>query len=172
MRTFAAGFVAVAALSFAGAASAQDVSLREISYSPQFQTALTNEYGAQEGESLRSNVEHSVRNALARRGIAANSGITIEIAIVDARPNAPTTQQVVNTPGLDQMLSFSIGGAELTAVLRNASGQQVAEVHHKQYDSSIVDVMPPTAIWQEAHRAIDRFAEKVADAYAAQTQAR
>jgi hypothetical protein len=170
MRSFAAGFVTVAALSFAGAASAQEVSLREISYSPQFQTAVTDEYGVREGEYLRSNVEHSVRSALVRRGLTLGAGapISIEVAIVDARPNAPTMLQLVHEPALDPMLSYSVGGAELTAVLRNASGQQVAEVRHKRYNSSIVEVMPPTGIWQEAHRAIDQFAEKVADAYAAQ----
>jgi hypothetical protein len=141
--------------------------MAEVSYSPQFQTALTRDYGTREGDYLRRDVEQSVRAAIERRHVSTN-GITIEVSIVDARPNSPTMQQLAHRPGLDPILSFSVGGAELTAVLRNANGQQVAEVRHRKFNYSIDDVYPPTSTWHEAQYAIDQFAEKVADAYAAQ----
>jgi hypothetical protein len=93
--------------------------------------------------------------------------MSIDISIVDAQPNAPTMQQLFHTPGLDPIRSVSIGGAELRAVLRDADGEQVAEVSHRRYNYSIADIMGRPTTWQEAQWAIDQFAEKVADAYVA-----
>jgi hypothetical protein len=163
-------FCGLAAFAFAHSAAA--VTLAPVSFSPEFETALTDELGVREGEYLRADVEDAVRNALARRGVdLASSGGTIEIVIIDADPNRPTMQQLADQPGLDAVRSFSIGGAELHAVLRNADGAVLTEVNHRHYNSSIAEFhgMPPGAPWSEARRSIRRFAEKVADAYVSQT---
>jgi hypothetical protein len=98
-----------------------------------------------------------------------SGGGTIEVVIVDADPNRPTWQQLRDEPSLDYHRSFSIGGAELRAVLRDSEGNVLTEVEHRNYNSSISEFhgMPPGATWSEARRAIHRFANKVADAYVA-----
>jgi hypothetical protein len=159
-------FLGLAALAFAQSASA--VTLSQISFSPEFQIELDEELGAREGEYLRSAVTEAVSNALTRRGASIGTGadITIEISIIDADPNRPTMQQTQGRPGLDPLRSVSTGGAELRAVLRNASGQVVGEVDHRRYDETLSDVFVPPTTWTSAQRSIRQFAGKVADAYA------
>ena len=161
-------FVGLAALAFASSAAAAPVTLSQISFSPEFQVELDEELGAREGEYLRSAVTEAVSNALTRRGasIGAGADITIEISIIDADPNRPTMQQTQGRPGLDPLRSVSTGGAELRAVLRNASGQVVGEVDHRRYDETLSDVFVPPTTWTSAQRSIRQFAGKVADAYA------
>jgi hypothetical protein len=167
MRLISA-FCGLAALALAQSAAA--VTLAPVSFSPEFETKLSENLGVREGEFLRTEVENAVGAALARRGVSVSSGAgTIEIVIVDADPNRPTLQQLSARPGLDFIRSFSIGGAELRAVLRGASGEVLSEVDHRRYNHSLAEFhgMPPGATWSEARRSIRGFAEKVADAYVA-----
>jgi hypothetical protein len=78
-------------------------------------------------------------------------------------------QQLAAEPDLDYIRSFSIGGAELHAVLRDAEGNVLTEVDHRNYNQTLSEFhgSPPATTWSEARRAIRRFAEKVADAYVA-----
>ncbi len=161
----------LAALAVAQGAAA--VTLAPISYSPEFESELHDELGVREGDILREDVEQAVNAALARRGVGAGGG-TIEIVIVDAAPNRPTLQQLSAQPGLDYIRSFSIGGAELRAVLRGQNGEVISEVEHRGYNSSLAEFhgFPPASTWSEARRSIRRFANKVADAYVAHFGAR
>lgn len=154
---------------FAPAALAGPVTLAPVSFSPEFQTALDEDMGAREGEVLREAVTEAVSSALARRGANLGpGGIVVEIAILDADPNRPTMQQLVHTPGLDYGRSLSIGGAELSAVIRGADGAVISEVTHRRYNTDLTDAASfSLATWSEARRAIRQFAAKVADAYAA-----
>ena len=159
-------FCGFAALAFAQGAAA--VTLAPISFSPEFEAELTEDFGVREGEYLRADVEDAVRSALARRGVQTSGGNgTIEIVIVDADPNRPTMQQLGDRPGLDPVRSVSVGGAELRAVLRDANGQVLTEVEHERYNHSLQDLIAPPTTWGEARRAIRQFANKVADAYIA-----
>ncbi len=159
---------AIAVLAFASTAAAQ-VALAPISFSPEFQVSLAEDLGAREGEQLREAVTNSVSRALAHRGatVSSSAPVTIEISILDADPNRPTMNQLAEEPGLDFARSYSIGGAELQAVLRGSDGQVLAEVTHRRYNYSIDELLGPPATWSEARRAINQFATKVADAYVA-----
>ncbi len=154
--------IGAAALAFAAPAWAQST---PVSFSPEFQTALEEEYGVREGEYLRTAVEQAIQAELARRGVS-NSGLAINVTIVDAEPNRPTMQQLFDQPSLDAGSSISIGGAELRAVIHTASGA-TAEVTHRRYNHSLADIVGPATTWTEARRAIRQFAVKVADAYIA-----
>lgn len=154
-----------AMLAFAHGASA--VTLSAVSYSPEFQTALDDELGAREGAHLSAAVTEAVEAALAARGASVGaSGGSIELSIVDADPNRPTMQQLIERPSLDSR-SISIGGAELRAVIRSADGQVLEEVNYRRYDHSLSDLQGAATTWTGAHRAIRRFANRVADAYVA-----
>jgi len=162
---------AIAALAFANAASAAPVSLQPVSFSPEFQTSLNDDLGPREGEILSHDVTAAVSRALAARGATIGAGgVTIEISIVDADPNRPTLQQLSAQPSLDAARSVSIGGAELHAVIRDAGGAVLSEVNHRSGSYTLTDLVGPPTTWTDAHRAIRQFANKVADAYVAQTR--
>jgi hypothetical protein len=153
--------VGAAVLAFATPALAQTT---PVSFSPEFQTALEEDYGVREGEVLRAAVSETIARELSRRGIATGSAI-VEVTIVSARPNRPTMQQMLDEPSLD-FSSISIGGAELRAVVRHADGG-TTEVEHRRYNHSLSDLSGAATAWTEARRAIRQFAVKVADAYIA-----
>ena len=150
-----------AVLAFAAPAWAQST---PVSFSPEFQSSLEEDYGLREGEVLRTAVTDAISRELTRRGVSADQA-NIEVTIVDAEPNRPTMQQLFDRPSLD-MSSISIGGAELRAVIHNANGA-TTEVSHRRYNHSLSDVVGPATTWTEARRAIRQFAVKVADAYIA-----
>jgi hypothetical protein len=153
----------IAALAFTQAAAAAPV-IGPVSFSPEFEAQLDDEFGAREGVVLQQFVSEAVGGALARHGV--NDNVTVEVAIIDADPNRPTMQQLSDNPDLDAIRSISTGGAELHAVLRNADGQIVGEVTHRRYDMTLEDVFAATT-WGSARQAIRQFAEKVADTYVA-----
>jgi hypothetical protein len=169
VRTFLASLAALLALGAAGAqpAMAGPISLPPAIYSDEFQEKLTNEYGEREGVYLREAIDRALVRALARVGgqVSSEPGVRIETTIIDARPNRPTFQQLNDTPGLDFGRSISIGGAELHAVLRAPGGAVLDEVHHRFFEHDIRNVVALTT-WGDARRSIDRFARKVATAYA------
>jgi hypothetical protein len=146
-----------AVLAFASPAFAQTT---PVSFSPEFQEALEEDFGAREGEFLRATVAEAIDAEFARRGVSNASGI--DVTIVDADPNRPTMQQLRDEPGLDPIRSISIGGAELRATL---PGGEV--VTHRRYNHTLADIVGPATTWTEARRAIRQFAVKVADAYIA-----
>lgn len=156
---------ALAALAFASSAAAATITVAPVAFSPEFQTSLSEDLGEREGAFLQERVERAVTRALQSRGAQVGPGgqYTVEVSILDADPNRPTMQQAADTPGLDTIRSYSIGGAELHAVIRAAGGQQVAEVSHRYYSPSLEWVMFPTDSWSDANRAINTFARKVAD---------
>lgn len=165
MRTIFA-LTSLAALAFASAASATPLSVERISYSPEFQTALNDDYGPREGVVLQNLVSDAVNGALTRRGANLGAPLTVEISIVDADPNRPTMYQLRENPDLDAIRSISIGGAELRAVLRSADGAVVGEITHRRYDATLEDALG-SGTWSSARQAIRQFANKVADAYVA-----
>jgi hypothetical protein len=151
-----------AVLAFAAPAWAQST---PVSFSPEFQTALEEDYGVREGEVLRTAVTDAISRELARRGVS-NNDVSVDVTIVDAEPNRPTMQQMVERPFLD-FQSVSIGGAELHAVVRGTNGA-TTEVTHRRYNHSLADLGNAATTWTEARHAIRQFAVKVADAYVAQ----
>jgi hypothetical protein len=165
MRKHALLAFAGLSLAYATPAAAQ-VALAPISYSHEFQVALEEDIGPREGEYLRTTVTRAIERALAARGVSMGGGAaTIEVAIIDADPNQPTIHQTHRNLSLDSGRSVSIGGAELHAVLRGSDGQVLREINHRRYNHSISELLYPPGTWTEAHRAINQFARKVADAY-------
>jgi hypothetical protein len=160
------GFFAAA---FTQAAWAAPVALAPVMFAAEFQTTLDEEIGAREGDVLSGAVTRSVSTALVRHGatMSQTAPITVEVTILDAKPNRPTMLQIFNRPGLDPGQSISIGGAELHAVLRSSDGQVLGEVDHRRFNAGLGDVFGAQSTWTEARHAIRQFAEKVADAYVA-----
>jgi hypothetical protein len=68
---------------------------------------------------------------------------------------------------LDIFRSISVGGAELSGVVRNSSGATIQTVEHRYYSHDLWDARHRADTWGDARRAMRRFAAKVADAVAA-----
>lgn len=164
----------LAALGFAQMASAQSVSLTPVSFAPEFQAKVDNEIGADQGAVLRARVENAISAALARRGASVSAGapMTIEVDVVNAVPNRVTVAGLRSNYLLDPGRTVQLGGAELHAVVRSSAGATLAEVVYSYYDHDFTDLVGPPAMWTSAGRSISQFAERVADAYVAQTGAR
>lgn len=161
---FATLLVSALAFGFAGAASAQTI--QPVSYSPDFQEKLDDDLGVREGAYLSEALSRYVAEALEDRGLSGRN-VSIELSIVDARPNRPTFEQTMDRPGLDRFNSISVGGASLEGVIRNANGAVIQNVEHRYYSHDLWDARYNADTWGDARRAMRRFATKVADAVAA-----
>jgi hypothetical protein len=156
--------IVAAVLSLSGAASAQTI--ERVSYTPEFQTALDEDYGVREGAYLQDALTRYVSRELERRGLSGRD-VRIELSIIDAKPTRPTFEQTARTPGLDSFRSVSVGGAELLGVIRDASGAEIATVEHRYFAQDLYMAQFHANTWGDARRSMRRFAVKVADAVAA-----
>ena len=100
-----------------------------------------------------------VRRALAGPGEL--DGARIELVLTDLKPNRPTMEQMARRPGLDGHRSLSIGGAAIEGSITTADGR-VLPVRYDWYSSNLSDVRG-YATWQDAERAFDRLAARLAE---------
>ncbi len=163
-RALTVAFAAFALLAIPAAAG--PVALAPASFSADFQEKLEEELGVREAGVLQRAIETSLTRALQREGaeISENAPLTVETVVEDARANRPTFQQLTDRPGLSYGGSRSIGGAELTGILRDADGHEVARVEHRFYEGYL-DFFNAAGNWDDARRAINQYARKVAIAY-------
>jgi hypothetical protein len=156
-----------ALLASAPVAAAQDFALGAVTFSPELQMEFANDFGVRESPVLVRAVEHALSSEMARRGhdLGASAAVTIEVTIVDAAPNRPTMEQLVDRPGLS-LQSISTGGAEIKATIRDADGRILAEVEHRRFDQ-FEELTGAESTWSSARRAIRQWAHKVATAYEA-----
>jgi hypothetical protein len=163
----------LAALAFAQTASADPVALAPVSFAPSFQATVDRDIGADQADVLRARVTSAISGALARRGatVSADAPVTIEVDVVNAVPNRVSVQRLRANYLLDPGRSVQLGGAELHAVLRASGGATLSEVVYSRYDDNFAELVGPPAMWTSAGRTINQFAERVADAYVAQTAA-
>jgi hypothetical protein len=130
----------------------------ETRYSDAFQKKLASDYGVREGERLSLWLREKVEATLKEKGVAADR---VVITLEDARPNRPTMKQVSDKPGLDPILSFGLGGADLTGVAFDASGTEIGRVAYKWYETDISNAMNVTT-WHDARWTFSRFANRMA----------
>lgn len=100
-----------------------------------------------------------VRRALAREGRL--DGARIDLVLTDLKPNRPTFEQLAQRPGLDGHRSLSIGGAAIEGSVTTADGE-VLPVRYDWYSTSLAEVRGHTT-WQDADRAYERLARRLAD---------
>ena len=88
------------------------------------------------------------------------AGAQANLTLTQLSPNRPTFEQAANRPGLDPFHSVSIGGAAIEGTITTADGQ-VLPVDYDWFSPSIVDAQYGST-WQDADRAFDRFARRIA----------
>jgi hypothetical protein len=159
MSTFA---LSIAAAALAAAAVAAPVLAQpaagpaiQVSYSDDLTEKLTEDYGLREKRVLEDELSRSLQRQLPARVMR------VEIELVDVVPNRPTLEQMSNKPGLS-FQSFGNGGAELRGRAFDASGTLVAETSYSWYGTDLAWAAHAW-VWDDAERAIDRFARKLAD---------
>lgn len=161
MRKSIAAFVGMGLVALAAAAPAHAVTV-ETQISDRFQKKLSSTYGEREAEVLRDRVESQLVRTFERRGL---DPARVVVTIEDAGPNRPTFQQLSDNIGLDPLRSFSVGGAKLTGVAYDASGNVIGKADYKWYETDITQSYGrPT--WHDADVAFQRFAVKLAKSIA------
>jgi hypothetical protein len=156
MRFAILAATALATFALALPASALTV---EAKVSPEFQKKLDDDFGAREAKTLTESVSRKVTDVFTARGVNADK---VVVTIEDAKPNRPTFQQASEKPGLDVMRSISIGGARVSGIAYNASGQEIGRFDYNWYENDLRNVLA-SATWSDARTSFDRFARRFAD---------
>ena len=117
------------------------------------------ELGERDVQKQADRLGEVVHRALVRQG--GFEGATVNLELLDVRPNRPTFQQLADRPGLDGHRSVSIGGAEIRGEIVMADGSVRPIRRWDWYSHSITEVMG-FGTWQDAERAYSRFAAGVA----------
>ena len=100
-----------------------------------------------------------VRRALADSGDL--DGARIDLVLTDLKPHRPTFEQMADRPGLDPHRSISIGGAAIEGRITTADGR-VLPVKYDWFSQSLAEVRG-FSTWQDADRAYERLASRLAD---------
>ena len=157
MRTISFLAAAGVAAALAGAAHAQPEVTVTIG------DRLDQEAARELGQAEVADQARALENRLERE-LASNpayEGARINLVLTDVAPNRPTRQQMNDTPGLDYIRSFSVGGAAIEGEVITADGQ-VRPVRYDWYSHDIRDSRY-MGTWQDADRAFTRFSRQLAD---------
>ncbi len=138
---------------------------RSIRIAEPLQKALATRYGTEEAQVLQQAVSDDVARAMKHAGIAAAAAARSEVLLSDARPSHPTRYQQSVNPSLDPVHSRSLGGATLSAVLRDADGKELERVSVEYYAPSLQESSVSLDAWADARLTIDRFADRLVQAY-------
>lgn len=87
------------------------------------------------------------------------TGAQVNLVITDLKPNRPTLQQAIDTPGLSILHSISIGGASIEGELVTADGQTLP-IRFARYSSHLDEVFGFNT-WGDADRAFDGLASNL-----------
>jgi hypothetical protein len=127
------------------------------------------DYGVDEEGVLRAAIASALSRALAP--VALKQPLGAHITVEDVAPTRPTRAQLDANLSLDQLRSKSLGGAALTAQLRDAQGQLVTTVSYRYFAPTITTGSPAQDPWADARLAIEGFAKRLAAAVSAARQA-
>ncbi|HTP38789.1 MAG TPA: hypothetical protein VMI92_04380 [Steroidobacteraceae bacterium] len=156
--------LACGALACAGAGDAQAaipaLSLMPFQVSPSLQKKLSDDYGEAELATLQDQLERSLQSAWGKSppGACANGAVSVDTTLIDAAPNHPTRQQLMRQPSLDYLRSVSVGGAEMSGVLRSADGHVVATIPVRHFAMDIREARLSGDTWGDARQALDMYA--------------
>ncbi|MFT4956075.1 MAG: hypothetical protein ACI8U3_002475 [Brevundimonas sp.] len=156
MRTISFLAAAGVAAALAGAASAQPEVT--VTIGDRLDREASRELGQAEVADQARALEARLERELASN--PAYDGARINLVLTDVAPNRPTRQQLSDTPGLDYIRSFSVGGAAIEGEVITADGQ-TRPVQHDWYSHDIRDSRYMST-WQDADRAFMRFSRRLA----------
>ncbi len=158
MRTLSFLAAAGVAAALAGAAHAQPAEVT-VTLGDRLEREAGRELGQAEVAEQARALEARLERELASN--PAYEGARIHLVLTDVAPNRPTRQQLSDTPGLDYIRSFSVGGAAIEGEITTADGQ-VRPVRYDWYSHDIRDARYQST-WQDADRAFMRFSRRLAE---------
>lgn len=147
-----------AVLAVAASPAMADPASINVTLGPDLQDKVE-ELGERDVQDQADRLAEVVRRTLVRSGDL--DGARIDLVLTDLKPNRPTFQQLGDRPGLDPFRSISIGGAAIEGSITTADGQ-VLPVRYDWYSSNLAEVHGYTT-WQDANRAYQRLASRLAD---------
>ena len=117
-------------------------------------------YGAKESQVLEDAIVAAVTRAGACQREGGDLGITVTVE--EVAPTHPTVAQRAANPSLSPTLSKSLGGAQLTAEVRDQHGRVLTVVKYDHYPPTLGLGSSSLDPWADARLAIDGFAVKLA----------
>ena len=145
-------------LAVAAGPAAADPAAVNVTLGPDLQEDAA-ELGERDVQRQADRLADVVRRALAGPGEL--DGARIDLVLTDLRPNRPTMEQMARRPGLDGHRSLSIGGAAVEGRITMTDGR-VLPVRYDWFSNNLAEVRGYTT-WQDADRAYERLAARLAD---------
>jgi len=84
---------------------------------------------------------------------------TLIVTLDDVKPNRPTFEQLSRQPSLS-FQSFAVGGAEIKSELVDSSGNSLGTADYRWFENDI-RFANFGGTWQDANRAIGRYASRI-----------
>lgn len=160
--------LAVLALCFASQAQAAPLKILPPIVSEAALKTFEKDYGLREIPYLQRSLQSRVERQLAKAGadLKDESGNSLRLTLLEARPSRLTYQQQTGRTSLDYSLSRSLGGAVLRAELLDASGQILDTLDYDwyEYDLRFSEAVTP---WYDTERAFTYFSLKLGKWYKA-----
>lgn len=125
-------------------------------------------YGQKSLDRLVEDVVEELNEDFAKKGLIVSdeADMTLRVTLEDVKNNRPTFEQLAREPALS-FQSFGLGGAELSAVLIDASGEELGTVDYRWFENNINNGFAQgNGVWTDAHRAISRFSRRTASTLA------
>jgi len=121
-------------------------------------------YGDKDLGQLIERLESKLEASFAKQGLQIVDGapVTLNVVLVDAKPNRPTFAQMSKDSSLS-MQSFANGGAEIMGELIASDGREMGTVSYRYYETDIQNAQYG-GTWSDSHKAISRYASKTAKA--------
>jgi hypothetical protein len=118
------------------------------------------------GEEERGPLQAAIRAALERETakVPTAAGVQIAVTVEDLAPTHPTRAQLAADPAASAAQSKFLGGAALSAELRDANHHVLKAVNHNYSARTLGLGSSSLDPWADARLAIDQFAVKVAAA--------
>lgn len=136
--------------------------LRDRSNSRRLNAGFANNgyYGEKDVARLAERLQSKLEKRLVKKGITVseNAPAVLRVTLTDAKPNRPTFTQLSKEPSLSSR-SFALGGAEMEAELIAAGGTSLGTMSYRYFEDDI-RFASQAGIWVDAHRAMDRFANR------------
>jgi hypothetical protein len=152
-----------AAAAAAPAATRADPAV-SVTFSASLAARLADRYGDREADTLRALATEAMSRAVRRAAPATAGSLTVTVVLEDAVASHPTAGELMTNPALDPLRTRSLGGARLTAEVKDAAGRVLARVAQDHYAADLALASPGGDAWADARVALDRAAVRLARA--------
>lgn len=118
------------------------------------------------GEAERTRLQSAIVSAVSRESACSTvpAELAVTVTVDNVAPTRPTAKQLSDDPSLDVVRTRYLGGAELTAEVRDASRRVVANVTYRYFPQTLALGSVSRDPWADARLAIEGFAARLAAA--------